>query len=100
MVNGVSGPLSYLECLESRHKPKPLASDGLARPGGRSLVSVQVSTDSPLEAVRRGEDPLPIDQGASAEVEAPVEADLPGPGPGRCICSPHDLGVEGGRPTH
>ena len=63
-------------------------------------MSVQFSTDSPLEAVGRREDPLPVDQGASTEVAPAVEAGLPGPGPGHRIRSPHDLGVEGGHPTH
>lgn len=51
--------------------------------------------NSPLETVSRCQDPLVVDQGASAGVASHlVQTRLPGPSSGSSVRAPHNLGVE------
>lgn len=51
--------------------------------------------NSLLETVSRGQDPLAVDQGASAGVApALVQTGLPGPSSRRSVRTPHNPGVE------
>lgn len=53
------------------------------------------SQHSPCEAVGSGQDPLVVDEGATAEVApAAVKADLPGPITRRGVGPAHDSAVE------
>lgn len=64
----------------------------------KSHVTVQ---SSPGKAVSSGQDPLVVDQGASAEMAVVlVQTGLPGPRPRRSILTPYDSGVERRRATN